>query len=140
MSNNTEKQRENSLQALYEELENRYGPGLAQEIVDQIRKTEDQDYVPDYMPVKAISEVLELFRKETRDLLQSLKQRKAQAQESNVLDMESKRIEVRLQRLLPVYWMVMKTFYTLYARVINAPEIPAYERRLRCQPEQARAA
>ena len=46
-------------QSLYEQLEKRYGPALAQTILDEIKKADDQSYVPDYMSVKMLSEVLE---------------------------------------------------------------------------------
>ena len=51
--------REDELQALYEELECRYGPALAQSIIDEIRKADNPAYKPDYMPVKLMSEVME---------------------------------------------------------------------------------
>ena len=54
MSNTDKKNQEMSQQALYEQLEVRYGAGLAQEIVDQIKKTEDQDNKPEFMAVKPI--------------------------------------------------------------------------------------
>lgn len=51
MSNTDKNNQEANLQALYEQLEVRYGAPLAQEIVDQIKKTEDQDNKPEFMAV-----------------------------------------------------------------------------------------
>ncbi len=59
---------ESDHQALFEELEARYGSAVAQGIIDQIRKVEAPDLkgTPDYMAVKACSEMLELFRGEAQ--------------------------------------------------------------------------
>ena len=74
MSNTMQKDKEQGYIALYEELEARYGAALAQQIVDQIKKADKQDNRPEYMAVKAVSETLELFRGQTRQTLQKLKQ------------------------------------------------------------------
>lgn len=46
-------------QTLYEALEVKYGPALAQSILEEIRKADNPAQIPDYMGVKMLSEVLE---------------------------------------------------------------------------------
>ena len=52
MSNTATKKQKVSLEDLQQELEVRYGPALAQEIIDQIKKTEDQGVVLSFMLIQ----------------------------------------------------------------------------------------
>lgn len=109
-------------QALQEELERRYGPALAQEIVDQIRKAEQPDAVPDYMTVKAASEATELFRGETRRALKTLrKARTAKSDEasSRVVNLDNERAARELQRLFALYLGCQGSFYRLYGKAMR---------------------
>lgn len=134
-------QKEQSYQALYEELERRYGPFAAQEIVDQVKKADEANKgTPSYMGVKAVSEALELFRLEIRNTIGRLKVTRHEKSHwpDGVADLEEKRLEHDLQRLLPVYWVVMQSYYRLYTQAMEAaPEIPdyGYTKKLRKQPE-----
>ena len=49
-------------QKLQDELEKQYGPAVAQDIIDRIRKNGNPAKAPDYMDVKAMSELQERFR------------------------------------------------------------------------------
>lgn len=88
MSNIQEKQEEADWQLLYEQLERRYGPALAQDIVDQIRKAESSAETPDYMVLKALSEACELFRCEARAAVRALRSRVTDDEEQRRRDLE----------------------------------------------------
>lgn len=74
MSIKTLETKENDYQALYEMLEVRYGPALAQSIIDEIRKADDPAHIPDYMGVKMLSEVLESMQPDWAGFYGILKQ------------------------------------------------------------------
>ncbi len=126
MSNTINKDQNQGYLALYEELEVRYGAAMAQEIVDQIKKVEDKDYQPDYMPVKAASEVLELFRQETKYSLAQLKA--ARAAQNNlaedIINLDVQRLLKDFERNLACYWQIQHSFYELYNRALKICEVP----------------
>jgi len=144
MRKNTMKTKDSELEALYEELERRYGPAMAQEIIDQINKANSSAPALDYMAVKALSEATELFRAEAQDLIKSLKAQKRASNKaaSNILDLEQKRLEERFNKIFRLYWISMKSFYKMYDQALRAFEVPAYTpyRQVRPKSEQARAA
>jgi len=124
MSNTDNKNQETSLEALYEQLEVRYGAGLAQEIVDQIKKTEDQDNKPEFMAVKALSEVLELFRGEAQEIAKNLKNERSKTLPTKVTSLEDKRLQNELTTLLKSYWLVQHGFYKAYNKALKICEVP----------------
>ena len=124
MSNTDKKNQEMSQQALYEQLEVRYGAGLAQEIIDQIKKTEDQDNKPEFMAVKAISEVLELFRSEAQDIVKKLKIERSKAFSANIATLEAKRLQNDLESIFECYWLVQHGFYKSYNKALKICEVP----------------
>jgi hypothetical protein len=121
MSNIIKKDQEESYIALYEELEVRYGAAVAQEIVDQIKKADDQSHNPDFMPVKAVSEVLELFHAETREIVKKLKE--ARNDNGNLYDLETIRLQKRLKTTFGHYWQAQQSFYKLYKKAIKGCEV-----------------
>lgn len=121
MSNTIKKDQECGYMALYEELETRYGAPIAQEIVDQIKKADDQSHNPDFMAVKAVSEALELFRGETRAIVKKLKEMKAD--HNNLTDLNKARLQKRLQTLFACYWLTQQGFYRLYNKAIKGCEV-----------------
>ena len=124
MNNTDNKNQEISLEALYEQLEVRYGAGLAQEIVDQIKKTEDQDNKPEFMAVKALSEVLEVFRGEAQEIAKNLKSERSKALPTKVTSLEEKRLQNELTTLLKSYWLVQHGFYKAYNKALKICEVP----------------
>lgn len=143
MINKLKKEAERHYQALYEELEKRYGPYAAQDIVDQIRKMDDQADTPEFMDVKAVSEALELLRLELRNSINRLKVLRHEKSHwpCGIEDLEEKRLEYRINRLLPVYWIIMQGFYRLYTKAMTAydkPYINPYKK-VRQEPEQMAA-
>lgn len=56
---NTKKMGAQDYQSLQDYLEQRYGAAIAQDLIEQIKKADDESYIPDYMDVKMLSDVLE---------------------------------------------------------------------------------
>lgn len=106
--------------ALYEELNRRYGRKMASEIMENVIRGLSDDQIPDYMPVKALSEMVELFRGEARVALQKLKDsRECEFEEdSNVEDLEKRKLEMEFRHVYRLYWISMKLFYPLYERAM----------------------
>lgn len=104
------------LEILQAELEKRYGAAVAQGIIDQIKRTEKETSTPDYMVVKACSEMTELFREDAQKLLAKIKDYKAHrpVQSGNLTDLDAKRLEMEFRRVFRLYWVSMKLFYSLY--------------------------
>lgn len=124
MSNTDKKNQEMSQQALYEQLEVRYGAGLAQEIVDQIKKTEDQDNKPEFMAVKALSEVLEAFRAEAREIVKKLKIERSKGYSADIANLDAKRLQNDLNNIFECYWLVQHGFYKSYNKALKICEVP----------------
>lgn len=128
MSKTEYKYDENSLLALYEELEVRFGPALAQSIVDEIKKVNegDQDNDQDYMAIKALSEVVELFRREAKHALKTLKAAKGCSKNlpEDIPSLAGERARRDLERKLACYHVAQKGFYTLYRRALKNMEFP----------------
>lgn len=129
MSKTEYKYDENGLLALYEELEVRFGPALAQSIVDEIKKVNasDQGNDQDYMAVKALSEVVELFRREARHALKALKAvRRGIAKDlpESIPSLAGECARRDLERKLACYHVAQKAFYTLYRRALKEIEYP----------------
>lgn len=118
--NKANKNQENDLKILQEELERRYGPAVAQGIVDQIKKITDSGKTPDFMAVKACSEMLELFRGEAQALLGRLKARPRTWENaaSNVTFLDKRKLEADFRHIYRLYWVSMKLFYPLYDRAM----------------------
>jgi len=59
MKNTIKKAEVQDYQALYETLEERYGPAIAQNIIDEVKKTDNPAYTPEYVDVRLLSDVVE---------------------------------------------------------------------------------
>lgn len=124
MTNQTTKDQQARELALYEELAVRYGAGLAQEIVDQIKKAEDQDNKPEYMAVKALSEVLETFRADAKAKSKSLKTARSKKLPKGIASLEQKRLKNDLNNIFTCYWLVQHGFYKSYNKALKICEVP----------------
>ena len=132
MSTKTNPHTQNEYWALQEELEQRYGPGLAQEIIDQIKKADDPDDVPPYMAVKTLSEATEIFRKDTRQKVKEVRTSKdiKKASAKNVISFSAERQMRELEHMLALYFQCQQTFYRLYRKTLAAyiEEMPGQKR------------
>ena len=124
MSNIIKKDQEQAYIALYEELEARYGAALAQEITDQIKQADKKDGEPDYMAVKAISEVLELFRGESRQIVKKLRHEKNKEFSNTITNLDEKRLQKDLNRLWEGYRLSQQAFYKMYRKAMKICEVP----------------
>ena len=120
MKTKTLKRAKPDYQGLQDELERRYGPALAQDIVDQIRKVEKPDFSPGYVAVKAASEVLELFRGEAKAALREVKELKSRdaANDEGVVNLESARARHEFECALELYFQAQKGFYRIYQKAL----------------------
>ena len=111
-------------QALFEELEARYGAAAAQEIIDQIKKVEDQDNDPDYLSVKALSEILEAFRTEAVAKVNKLRNAPTEVYKGSVAYLDTKRLEQDFNHLWQCYRITQKAYYRLIRKAIKQCETP----------------
>ncbi len=108
------------LQELHAELERRFGPDTAKDIVVQIKLAKSSTKTPDYLTVKACSEVLELFRGEAKAVLRQLKNQPRQwgVDETNISYLGQRRLELEFRRVYRLYWTSMKQYYSLHQRAM----------------------
>jgi hypothetical protein len=116
MTKTTEENHQSDNEALFEELSIRYGCAIAQDIIDHINLAKENTGEPDYMPVKASSEMLELFRGEARELLAQLKagRDKWGAKGAKISFIEKRKLEAEFRHIYRLYWVSMKQFYPLF--------------------------
>lgn len=144
MSIIAEKQGEADWQLLYEQLERRYGPAVAQDIIDQIRKAENATETPDYMDIKALSEVLERFRYEARAAVKAVRSQRSYKDslqgQGTAREDEARRCD--LEMVFKCYRHTQKAYSRLYRRFmaayVSVPRDP--HRRRRRQPETGHVA
>jgi len=107
-------------QDLFEELEKRFGYEIAVELVESIAQASSNQDTPDYMPVKASSELLETFRIETQDILRKLKEGKPAWDQAGdfVSYLEKRKLEIEFRRTYRLYRISMELFYPLYHRAL----------------------
>ncbi len=116
------------LETLRDELEERYGPAAAQEIVDQIEKAANSGRTPDCLLVKALCDMKVLFRSEAQELAKSLRnQRKASYPDDIKVTPISRPIqEAEFRHIFRLYWISMKLFYPWYDQALADAEKPLF--------------
>ena len=122
MKATTIKNSQNDMQALFEELEARFGTKKAQEIIDQAKMARSGQSKPGYMIVKTYSEMLEMFRGEAQGLLVQLKDGKEKwsGEGSKISFLDKRKLESEFRRVYRLYWVSMKLFYPSYDRAMAA--------------------
>lgn len=110
--------------ALYEELEVRYGGPMAQEIVDQIKKADEQDNQPDFMAVKAVSEVVEIIRADAKKTVKKLRNEQNKGFSGDIVNLDEIRLQNDLNRLMECYWLSQQAFYKMYRKAMKICEVP----------------
>jgi len=117
------------IQKLQDELEKQYGPAVAQEIVDSMRKNGPKTQTPDYMDVKAMSELQERFRTQAMMAVWKLKEwRKAQGKpvfHQNLVQMEGIFLQRQCEDAIALYRLANKTYFSMYREAIAAFSAPA---------------
>lgn len=113
-----ETKQNSDLQKLQNELERQYGPGVAQDIIDRIRKNGPVAKTLDYMDVKAMSELAERFRAQAMMAVWRLREwRKTQnkpAYQQNLIQLEGLFLERQCVDAIALYRMANKTYFAMY--------------------------
>lgn len=117
--------KENSdLQKLQQELEQKYGPAVAQDIADRLRKSGHGAKAPDYMDVKAMSELQEKFRAQAMMAVWRLKEwRNAQTKKAldrNLIVLEGAFLRRQCEDAVKLYRHAHKTYFRMYREAMAA--------------------
>lgn len=114
---------------LQDELEKQYGPAVAQDIVDRIRKNGPIAKAPEYMDVKAMSELAERFRAQAMMIIWKLKEwRKAQAKMAlhlNLVQLEGVFLQRQCEDAIALYRLANKSYFAMYREAMEAFSTPA---------------
>lgn len=118
------------IQKLQEDLERQYGPAVAQDIVDRIRKDRPAAKAPDYMDVKAMSELQERFRAQAMMAVWKLREwRKAQtktAPHQNLIQLEGIFLQRQCEDAIALYRLANKSYFSMYREAMAAFIAPSY--------------
>ncbi len=118
---------------LQEELEKQYGPAVAQDIIDRIKKNRNTAKIADYMDVKAMSELQERFRAQAMMAVWRLREwRKTQAKlvfPQNLIQLEGVFLQSQCEDAIALYRMANKSYFAMYREAMAAFTIPAFTQR-----------
>lgn len=116
-----ERKPESGLGQLQDELETKYGPAVAQDVVDRIRKTDaltGAAKAPDYMDVKALSELAERFRGQAMMAVWKLRTwRKADGRTScagNLVELEGVFLQRQCEDAIILYRQANKAYWSAF--------------------------
>lgn len=111
-------------QKLQDELEKQYGPAVAQDIIDRIRKNGNVTKAPDYMDVKAMSELQERFRAQAMMAVWRLKAwRKGQNKklfQENLIQLEGAFLQRQCDDAIKLYRQANKAYFSMYREAMVA--------------------
>jgi protein involved in sex pheromone biosynthesis len=120
----TDKKRDIELDKLQDELEAQYGPAVAQDVVDRIRKSEQEEKVPDYMDVKAMSELQERFRAQAMMAVWRLRKwrrvEEARATVENLVVLEGAFLQRQCEDAIKLYREANKSYFSMYRQAMAA--------------------
>lgn len=115
---------------LQEELEKQYGPAVAQDIIDRISKNGNATKTPDYMDVKAMSELQERFRAQAMIAIWRLKEwrktQKAKIFQQNLIMLEGAFLQRQCDDAIRLYRQANKSYFVMYREAMAAFTTPAY--------------
>lgn len=125
-----ENSKENDID-LFEDLERRFGPAMAQQIMDELKKAEKPKKVAsniDYMGAKTLSEASEMYRQEAKISLRHYKIWKGQDGTAikDVVDIEGAFLKKEFQRSFDFYRRFNQGFFTIYRQAMQAYEVKAF--------------
>jgi len=116
---------------LQEELESKYGPAVAQDIIDRLNKTPQKSAAkaPDYMDVKAMSELTERHRAAAMMIVWKLKEfRKSQNKinaPKNITQLEGAQLTRQCQDAISLYRLSHQTYFQMYRDALAAFSVPS---------------
>lgn len=114
---------------LQEDLERRFGPAMAQEIMDQIKKADNinrgLNILPDYCSVKALSEGTEIYRQEAQTALKRLKMWKCNRDKAKpgVIDWDVAFLKRQFVTNFSFYLRFNRSYYILYRQAMEAYKV-----------------
>lgn len=117
--------------ALAEDLERRFGPAMAQQIMDELKKAEKQKKVAsgiDYMGAKTLSEASEMYRRDAQTALRRYKNWKGECGIAlkDVVDMEGAFLKKEFQRSFDFYRRFNKGYFTIYRQAMQTYKTGSY--------------
>ncbi len=103
---------------LQEQLESQYGPAVAQDIMDRIHKNGSITKTPDYMDVKAMSELAERFRAQAMMAVWRLREwRRGQKKvffQKNLIELEGVFLQRQCEDAIKLYRHANKSYFAMY--------------------------
>ncbi len=131
-----EKTEEFDLDRLQAELETRYGTAAAQGIMDRLSPHKNMmtshtgGKAPEYMDVKAMSELSERFRAHAMTAVWRLKswrsaQTPSSAFQKNLVQLEGAMLKRQCQEAFKLYRLSNKTYFSMYREAMEAFSKPA---------------
>lgn len=109
---------------LQEQLEQQYGPAVAQDILDRLRENGTAAKAPDYMDVKAMSELQERFRAQAMMAIVRLKhwrrEQTKKGEQHNLIALEGVFLERQCQDAVKLYRLATTTYYAMYRDALDA--------------------
>ena len=119
-----ENKQNSDIQKLQDDLESQYGPAVAQDIADRLRKSGNVARAPDYMDVKAMSELQEKFRGQAMMAVWRLKEwRKAQdtgAFQKNLVQLEGVFLQRQCEDAIKLYRLATTSYFRMYEEAMTA--------------------
>jgi hypothetical protein len=117
--------------ALFEDLERRFGPAMAQQIMDELKKAEKPKKVAsgiDYMGAKTLSEASEMYRRDAQTALRRYKIWKGGCglAMKDVVDMEGVFLKKEFQRSFDFYRRFNKGFFKVYRQAMETYKTGSY--------------
>ena len=117
--------------ALIEDLERRFGPAMAQEIMDELKKAEKPKKVAsgiNYMGAKTLSEAAEMYRRDAQTALRRYKNWKDGwgIDLKDAVDMEGAFLKKEFQRSFDLYRRFHKGFFTVYRQAMQIHKTGSY--------------
>ncbi len=113
-----------NIQKLQDDLERQYGPAIAQDIADRIAKSGNLAKAPDYMDVKAMSELQEKFRAQAMMAVWRLREwRKAQTKkpvDANLVELEGVFLQRQCEDAVKLYRQANKSYFRMYREAMAA--------------------
>ena len=76
------------------------------------------------MAVKALSEVLEIFRADAQEIVKKLKIERSKALPIEIANLDEKRLQKELNNVFKTYWLVQHSFYKSYNKALKICEVP----------------
>lgn len=117
---------ENDMKQLQADLEVQYGPAVAQDIIDQLNRGNkaNRRSAPDYMDVKAMSELQERFRAQAMMAVWKLKewrrQQKQTSPHTNLVVLEGAFLQRQCDEAVKLYRLANKNYHSMYREAMDA--------------------